>query len=145
MKKIAFILLLCPILTFGQSLIEILNDPTKVDTATVYTETGILDFNRSVGQSLSSGGAFLLLGTVTTIITVKTPAFYTKKYAELSQEYADYQKKVRLGFEIASYTFYGVSAACFITAGILYQKQIKLRKNVKINASPVNLSLTYTF
>jgi len=43
-------------------------EPMTVDTAIVYTPTGILDFNKSVGNCLIAGGAFAINGITMNLI-----------------------------------------------------------------------------
>jgi len=113
--------------------------PIFVDTAVVFTETGILDFNRKVGSSLITSGAFLLVGTTLHVInsSLKSPNSKDfppdgKKYNSAYESFLSIQKTLN----IMGLTSFGISSIFFITSGVLYAKQIQLRKNIKIISSP---------
>jgi len=147
MKKLLLILLLCPIFVFGQSLTEIISDPIKVDTATVYTETGILDFNKSVGRCLWAGGTFLFIGTVTNVISfsVKPKSLENYNGIESYDKYIDKFAKNQKAATIVGWSSIGLSAVLFFSGGVIYAKQDKMRKGVVIRGGTNSISLSYKF
>ena len=71
MKKLLLVILLVPMIAFGQDFgvaMSTPREPMTVDTAIVYTPTGILDFNKSVGNCLIAGGAFAINGITMNLI-----------------------------------------------------------------------------
>jgi len=148
MKKLLLLLFTLPLFCFGQEGLNSIYDyNTTLDTAVVYTPTGILDFNKSVGNCFVAGGTFLFLGALTNVISFsvkpKTPENYTgiDKY----DKYVERFNKNQRAFTIVGWSFIGLSAILFASGGILYIKQDQIRKCVVIRGSVNSLSLLYKF
>ena len=153
MKKLLFILFLFPVFVFGQydSLSEIVKQPLKIDTATVYSETGIVDFNFRAGNFLAAGSAFLFVGAVIQIANPLRNFTYPHEDPKLQSHIREnaeaFEKfnKTTKSLNIVSWSAIGISSVLCITSGILYAKQVKLRKNVKIYASPTIATIQLNF
>jgi hypothetical protein len=148
MKKLLFVLFLIPFLANAQNQssqhrkinADLIIEPLVVDTATVYTETGNLYFNKAVGNSIIAGGTFLMLGTVSSIVA----SFAKFDKGTLTPDPQAAANK-RTAWSAVGYSFYGLSAICFITSGFQYNAQLNKRKNLEIRTSPTSVTMSYNF
>jgi len=146
-KKPLFILLfLIHTLVFCQSdryyyqNYNILKDKSiTLDTAKVFTESGKMYFDKRVGNSLIAGGVFLGIGTISTIIGTEI------KIRAEELEKIRIRENTKTAFRAIGYAMYGISAICFITAGIQYKTQLWKQENIKIRAAPTSVTMTYNF
>ena len=87
-------------------------------------------YENTLGSLLWSGGSFLLVGAAFHIINVSIPYEKNKNSKAIS---------------IIGYSSIGVSAVLFITSGIIYEKQNRLKKGIAIMGNGNSLSLLYKF
>jgi hypothetical protein len=145
MKKLLFIITLLPMYVFGQ-FTDKTGDTIYLHKATVYSQTGVFEHNKNVGASLIVGGVTMCIGAGIHVVNSLIKLNIPDTYGELTtQDEIDNFERTKRNLNIAGWSFIGIASAAFITGGILYIKQNKLRGTVDIRVSPTSLSARYRF